>query len=159
MLRNVDSSPSILAAECKSLRHSQQYEDYWCSNSNLRVIRKQSNRRSRAAHDQQRRQKREFSSDEIAEAAKEQRAQWTNGETNTERRERLEEIGGWISGGIKLRRENRRQTSENEEVVPLDHRAGCRRRDDAPDFHGRQVTGIISYYNATDRSERRPRRV
>src|SRR5207237_9264406 len=88
----------------------------------------------RPTHDQERDEKREFPPHEIADSPEYERPERTDRKTDGERRECFEKIRGWISGWIKLGGENRRETSKDVEVVPLDHRAGRRGGDDFPDL-------------------------
>jgi ribosomal protein L19E len=53
---------------------------------------------------------------------KDQRPDRPNGNTHGECEQRAEESDVWIARRIELRRENRRQARENEEIVKLDHR-------------------------------------
>jgi len=89
-----------------------------------RVAGQESDRRRRAAHEKQRREKSELSSDPVAKPAEEESTEWPHGKANRKGGESLEEIGRGISSRIKLSRDDRCKTSEDEEVVPLDHGAG-----------------------------------
>ena len=76
-------------------------------------------------HDNEGGQERFFTAHAIANVAKKERSNRSNRETNGESREGFNEAGGGIVWGIKLVRQDRRERSEDEEIVPLDHRSGA----------------------------------
>ena len=68
----------------------------------------------------------------------------------------LRKLAVALPGGIKLCREDRRETSEDEEVVPFDHRAGGGRGDDAPDSARRLLEFRTVLHGAYLGDARRP---
>lgn len=142
MLGHVHSGAAILAPEGESLQESKNYEDDRSRDSDPIVAGKKPDRRRGSTHDEERRQKREFPAGEVANASKDERAEWTNREADRERREGLEKTRGRISAGKKLRRDNRGEAAEDVEVVPLYHRADGRCGDHFPD--SANVSGCVS---------------
>ena len=74
---------------------------------------------------------------------KNKRAERPHDEPDRERREIRDDRERVVALGIEERRNDRGQTSENVEVVPLDHRADGRRGDDLPDL---VIAALYSHY-------------
>ena len=72
---NVNRRAAIFATERQSLQDANHQQNYRRGDSDRRVGRQETNQRSRAAHDQQRYEKRVLASDQIADASEEQRAE------------------------------------------------------------------------------------
>ena len=133
VLGDVHRRASVLSTKRKALEQTQDDEDDWCSQPDFRITWQESDGRRRAAHYQQGREKREFSSDEVADTAEHQRTERSNRKSDSESRQGLKEGSGWAATRKKLRRYDRGQASENIEVVPLDHRADRRCGNHLPD--------------------------
>src|SRR5260221_5815613 len=115
MLGDINRSAAVLAPEGKSLEQTKKHENYRSCQTDFRIARQKTDRRRRPAHYQERYQKSEFSTNEIADSAEHQRSERTHGEADRECRERFEKIRCWISRWIKLSRKNSRETSEDVE--------------------------------------------
>ena len=111
MLGDIDRGATVFTAECKSLKKAQQYENDWSGNSNRVIARKKSNRSGRSAHDQQRHEKSELSTDQVADSSKHKRTEWTNGKSDGECCESFEEVDGGVAFWIELRRDDRLDAS------------------------------------------------
>ena len=97
------------------------------------VGRQESDRGRRAAHDEQRHEKGALPPDQVADPAEEERAERPHDEAHGKRREVGDQRQRVIARRIEERRDGRGQAAEDVEVVPLDHGADGRRRDDLPD--------------------------
>ena len=123
MLGDVHRGTTIFAAERKPLEQSQYDQGDRGRDADPRVTRQESDRRRRAAHNQERRQKSELPPGEIADPAEHQRAEGTNREADGKRRQCFEKARRRIAAGEKLRRDDGGEAAEDIEVVPLDHRS------------------------------------
>src|SRR5215212_1379053 len=124
MLGDIHSSSSVFTTKPKTLQEPKKHQDYRRRNSNRAIAGKKSNGCCRSTHDQQCYEERKLSSDEIADAPEYKSPRGPDGKPDSECRESFQEIRGRISFGVELRRDDCRETAEDVEVVPLDHRAG-----------------------------------
>src|SRR5687767_389649 len=124
MLGDVDRRAAVLAAESEALRESKNHEDERSEDPYLLIRRQDADHERRATHDQQRDEERVLPADEISDAAEDDRAERTHGETSRKCAEGVKEAGGRVVLRKEESRHDCRETSENVEVVPLDHRAG-----------------------------------
>jgi hypothetical protein len=123
MLRHVHGGAPVLTAERETLEQPEDHENYRRGNSDRLVARQKPNCRSRAAHDQQGGEERELSAGEIADASEDESSERPHREPDREGCQSLEKSSGGISAGKELRRNDRGETAEDVEVIPLDHRA------------------------------------
>src|SRR4029077_8878437 len=87
----------------------------------------------------QRDDERVLAADQVANAPEKYRSKWPDQEAHSESRQVSNISKRIVSGWIELRRQNRRQTPENVEVIPFDHRAYRRCHDDQG-----QTVGMLS---------------
>ena len=133
VLGDVYRGAAVFAAERQSLQDANHQQNDWRRNTDRRVRRQKTDQRRGATHDQQRDQERVLASHQIADAAKEKRAERAHHEADRESRQISDQRERVISLRIKQRRDDGRETSEDVEVVPLDHGTDRGRRDDFPD--------------------------
>ena len=133
MFSDINRGAAVLAAERQALKDANYQQNNRRGNANRRVGRQKTNQRRRAAHDQQRHQERILASDQIADAAKEERAKRTNDEAHRKRREVSDQRHCVVALRIKERRNYCGQAAKDVEVIPLDHCADRRGADDLPD--------------------------
>ncbi len=87
MFGDVNCSAAIFTTERESLKHTDQQENYRRSDSDRGVRRQETDRGRGAAHNDQRHEKRVLSSDEIADASKEECAERTDYKSDREGRQ------------------------------------------------------------------------
>src|SRR5438105_8713386 len=134
MLGHIDCRPAILAPECQPLKNSDKQKNNRSRDPDGRVRRQKTDQGGGSAHDKQRHQKSIFASDQITYAAKEEGAERTNHEPHCKRGEISDQRERVVALWIEERRDDGRETAENVEVIPLDHRANRRCADHLPDF-------------------------
>lgn len=93
---------------------------------------KQTNDGRRSAHERERHKKRIFSPYEIADPPKEERPERPNHKSHGEGCQIGDVSKSFVTGWIKLLREDGCQAPKNEKVIPLDHRPGSRGHNDPP---------------------------
>jgi hypothetical protein len=133
VFRDIDCSPTVFPAQCQALEQAEHNEDDRCRDPDGSVARQESNRRGSSAHDQQRGEEGELSSGNISDTAEYQRPERPDGESHRKGRQRLEEGRCRISPGKELGGDDRGETAEDVEIVPLDHRTDRRSGDHLPD--------------------------
>src|SRR3546814_1276258 len=78
--------------------------------------------------------------DEIADAPEHERAERPDRKARRERRKREDEAGGFVDAREELRRNDRREQAVEVEIIPFEHRAERRGKDDLafalPGFDG-----------------------
>src|SRR6185369_4118442 len=100
---DINSSATILTAERESLEHTNQQQNNRRSESDRRVGGQETDRGGRAAHDQQRHEKRILASDEIADASEEKCTERTDYKSDGERRKISDERECVVTFGIEER--------------------------------------------------------
>ncbi len=133
MLGDVGRGAAVLAAEREALGEAQGDEERRGGESPARVAREESDQGGPQAHRRHRDEERVLATDQVAEVAEHERAEWTDAESGAERGEAGEELGGVVSGGKEEAPEKDRETSVEIEVVPLEQRPERRREDDPPE--------------------------
>src|SRR5690606_20490603 len=113
-----------------ALQQAQADEQQRRDRARRRVARQQADREGRAAHDEHRHEEGVLAPDEIADPAEHDRPERSHREPGGERGEREDEPRGLVDPGEELRRDDRGEQAVEVEVVPLEHRAERRRRDD-----------------------------
>src|ERR1041385_2860369 len=132
MLGDVNSSAAILTTKRESLQHTDDQQNDRRGESDGMKRRQETDRGSRAAHDQQRHEKRIFASHEITDASEEERTKRTDDKTDSKRREISDERECVVAVRIEERRDYYCEAAEDVEVVPLDHGTDCGRGDYLP---------------------------
>src|SRR6185312_9379858 len=130
MLGHINRCAAVFAAKRQSLDEAEGDECDWSEEPDRREAGQEADRRRGCAHDDECCKKRLLSAKPVTDASKEERADRSHRETNGKGRERFEEGGGRVVGRIELVRQDSRKRAENEEVVPLDHRARTGRDED-----------------------------
>src|SRR6185503_3736166 len=87
VFRDVNSSAAVLTTERETLKYANQQEDNRRSDSDRRVGWQETDRGGGAAHNDQRYEKRILSSDEIADASKEECSERTDYKSDREGRQ------------------------------------------------------------------------
>ena len=133
VFRDVHGRAAVLAAEREALQHANHEERDRRRDPDRPIGRQEADDRRRAAHDEERDEKRVLAADEIADPPEEQRPERPDDEPDRKRRQVRDERDRVVARRIEQRRDDRGQTAEDVEVVPLDHRPHGRRGDDLPD--------------------------
>jgi hypothetical protein len=131
MLGDVGRSAAILAAERQPLKQAQQDQDGRSSPADGFERWQEADREGREAHDHDRDEERVLATDEVADAAEEDRAERAHEESRGVRAERAHELGRGIHFGKEQTGEERREDGVEVEVVPFEDRAERRGDDDS----------------------------
>ena len=152
MLGDVDGGPAPLAAERHALDQPQGDEEDRREQAGLAVGGQEADGEGRAPHHRHGDQERALAALPVADAAEDQRAERAEGEAGREGAER-EDIGRrLVQPGEEHPGDNAGQRHEDEEVVPLEGRAGGRGHDHEPDVSG------VRAWRAQRSRRRRPHR-
>src|SRR5581483_5788493 len=94
-------------------------------------------------HSAERNEKRVFAANAISHPTEDERPQWTDQEAGGEQRNRAQQSRYRMGLFEELDRQDRRQASENVEVIPLDDISHCRRDDHTSEVLGNLRPGHI----------------
>jgi hypothetical protein len=131
VLGDVDRRAAIFAAERDALEDSQQDEQRGAGRPGLRVGRDEADQESRSAHQAHGDEERALAAEPVADHAEDQGAERTEREAGREQGQSGDQCRRRLQAGEEDLRNDRRETSENEEVVPFEGRARGRCDDDA----------------------------
>src|SRR5258708_143039 len=133
VLRNVHRCATVLSAERQALQNSDAQQRDWCEPSRGLVCWQQSDDCCRSTHDRQGHKECILAPDQVADSSKEEGTKRPHDESYSERR-KVGDVGKrLVSSGIEYRGQYRGETSENIEVIPLDHRADSGGKNHSPD--------------------------
>jgi hypothetical protein len=141
VLGDVHRRAAVLAAEGQALEEAEHEEDRRREDADRRIRRQHADEERRQAHDGERDEERVLASDQIADAPEDDGPERPHDEARGEQRPRLDQRPRRIPGREHQRGHDHGQTSEDVEVVPLDHRAEAGGKDDAADG----VLGFVAH--------------
>src|SRR5213593_1571525 len=101
MLRYIDRSAAVLAAECQSLKNANEKQCDWCSDSDGCVRWQKTDGSGSASHYQKCDEECVLASDKVSDTSKEESAEGTNDETDRERGEICDERQRVIALGVE----------------------------------------------------------
>ncbi len=130
MFGDIGSRTAILAAQCQALQDAQGNQDDRSCNPDSGVIRQDADDEGRCAHDQDRHQEGEFTTDHVAQAAKHQRAERSHDEARGKCQQCKNEAGIRICAGEELLGDDCCQRAVQVEVVPFEYGAQGRGKND-----------------------------
>src|SRR6267378_3069627 len=142
VFRDVDGSPAVLTANGKPLQRANKNENHGRNPPTRLEAGKKPNQGCGAAHNAERHEKSVLAANQIADAAKEQRPERPHHEADSERGKISDVREGLIPGRIKFLGENGGKAAKDKKVVPLDHRAGGRSKNNAPDAAFGESLGV-----------------
>src|SRR5207248_2867360 len=134
MLGDVRDRAAILAAETQALDEAKHQQQNARRYADLGVARHDADERRGQTHAAQRDEERVFAAHEVAETAEHEGPERTDQEPGGEGSDRLDERTAGGARFKELYRQERGQTPENVEVVPLNHVPDCCGDDDTAKF-------------------------
>src|SRR6267378_6106188 len=142
VFRNVDGSPAVLTANGKPLQRANKNENHGRNPPTRFETWKKPNQGCCAAHNAERDEKSVLAANQIADPAKEQRPERPDHEADSERGKIRDVREGLIPGRIKFLGENGSKAAKDKKIIPLDHGAGGRSENHAPDAAFRELVGF-----------------
>src|SRR5262245_15483006 len=136
VLGHVRDRAAVLATQAEALDQTEDEQDDRGGQPDHLIGRHEADERSREPHAAQRDEKGVLAADLVTEPAEEERPQRPDQEADRENRYRAQEGRDGVTLLEELDGENRRQTAEDIEVVPLDDVSNSRRDDDAAELPG-----------------------
>src|SRR5262249_23138397 len=133
VLGNINRGAAILSTERQPLKHADGDQRDGSEPTGSRVTGHAADEESSKTHYRESDQKGVFTSDQIADATKEERPERSHKESDGEGGKVRDESKRRVPGWIELLRQDYRKASKNIEVIPLDHRADRRGQNHTPD--------------------------
>ena len=130
MLSDIGRGAAVFAAEREALAQAQRHQQHGGQPPDLGERRQQANEERRSAHHHDGHEEGVFASDQITDAAEDQRAERTHQETGRVGGEGRQERGRVIAGRKEQRGEEWRERRVQIRVVPLENRAERRGEND-----------------------------
>ena len=130
VLGNIGGRAAIFAAQGKALNHAHGHQQNRRPNACRFIRRQQTNRKSRKPHHHQRDDESITTAEQIADAAKHQRAKRTHDKARRENQQRHDHAGGGVQPGQELRGEDTRHQTVKVKIVPFKHRTQRRGQND-----------------------------
>src|SRR6185436_14342454 len=132
MFRHIGRGAAVLAAERKTLHQAQRHHQDGREPTYRRERRQQADEERRCPHKDDRHKEGVLPSHQVADAAEDERAEWSHQKAGGIRGEGGKQRRGLVAGREEQRREERREHRVQVEVVPLEYRAEGRGEDDSP---------------------------
>ena len=123
MLGDIGRGAAVFTTEGEALTQAQRHQQDGRQPADLGERRQQSDEERRGAHHHDGHQEGVFATDQVADAAEDQRAEWTHQEARRVSREGRQQCGRVIAGREEQRREKRCQRRIEIKVVPFEDRA------------------------------------
>src|SRR5581483_533731 len=131
MLGDVNRRAAIFSAGRNTLQDAQQDEERRAGGPGLRIGRNEADQEGRAAHQSHGDEEGALAAELVADDAEDQRSQGPEGKPRREQSERSDQGWSRIEPGEEDLGDDRREASEDEEVVPFEGRASGRGDNDA----------------------------
>ena len=130
VFRDIRGRAAIFPAQRQALREPEHDQDHRRPEADRRIRRQHADQRGRQTHHDDGDEERVLPPDQVADPAKDQRAEGSHGKTHAKEREAREKPGGLVAGRKKQFPEKRGERAVDVEVVPLEDRAQRRGEDD-----------------------------
>ena len=123
MLGDIGCGAAVFTAEREALTQAQRHQQDGGHPADLRERRQQPDEKCRQTHHHDGHEEGVFASDQVADAAEDQRAERAHQEARRVGGEGRQQRGGVVAGWKEQRREERCERRVEIKVVPLEHRA------------------------------------